>query len=363
MAPANTAPSESGPRESGATRILRAAMSDRQKAATAIVPAERVGLMAVPLPLRSERQKRSALPFAVEDSLATPLEQTHVALARDLPDQHVLAMAAACTDMDAWVAAHPGKGLLPELFVLPAPDEAGAWNTLRDGERVLVRASDGTGFVIGADMLPHLWAVSGRPRVMNRGAALPDTMIWSAAAPVPPDPAELKIDLRQGRYRPRRKLGRPVAALAAGVAVVGLLHLALAYADLRAMRGLEAEHRAATTALLAAKVPQATIYDDPQVLYRQLSRTSARPGGALLPRLDRATGALMAAGVPVNVQRLVWSADAGTLTLQVEAGGLDQLQAAEEALRGAGLEVDSGTATAGNGAARAELTLTGGPGR
>ncbi|OWU84703.1 hypothetical protein ATO6_10150 [Oceanicola sp. 22II-s10i] len=344
--------------------ILRKTMSARQARATAIVPAEDIGLIAVPLPLRSERQKRAALPYATEEFLAGPLEDTHIALGRDLTEGWALAVVVARDRMRALSEAHPGQALLPETFALPAPEPGSAgetvWNTLRDGDRVLVRASDGSGFAVSNGMLAHLWAAAGRPAILNRGAALPADLVWSAEPPVPPSPAELAIDLRQGDFRTRRNLRAPLTALVAGVVLVGLLHLGIARADLGALRGLVETQREVTAGLLAERIPEATVMDDPRLLYRSLTRASAQPGGSgLLPRLDGASGALLASGVPVEVRRMVWSADSGTLTLSIEAADLGQLQAAEEALRSGGLDVDVGTATAGDGAARAEFALRG----
>ena len=348
-----------------ASRLLLDAIPQRQRAVATIVPVEDTGLMSVALPLRSDRQKRAALPFAVEETLADPLEDTHVALARDLPEGRVLAVVIARDRIRQLCRAHPGQALLPEIFVLAPPEgDAPAWATLRDGDRVLVRASDGSGFVCAADMLAYLWTAAGRPGIVNHGAPLPDGLPWTDAPTPAPLPAELAVDLRQGEFRPRRDLRAPLGTLTAGIALIGLLHLGIAWADVRALRGLVDTQREQTAALLAERIPEATVHDDPQMVYRRLVRASSRTGGsALLPRLDAASGALLASGVPVNVRRLVWSAEGDTLTMQIEAPGLSQLQSAEDALRNGGLAVDVGTATADDGAARAEFALRAGGGQ
>lgn len=340
-------------------RILTDAVGSDRAARITIVPAELVGLHALSIPVKSQRQRRAALPYAVEDHIAAPLERTHTAYIRALPDERVLAASLSHDLMADLVARAPQSQIWPEQLVLPTPDTPHSWNALRMGDRVLLRADDGTGFAMRVGMVPAVWATAGRPTVLNRGAEpLPDTLVWTFADPVQPDAAELSVDLRQDRYRPRQNLGRPIAALVAGVALIGGLHLALAYGDLLALRGLAGEQRAATTALLAERVPQATIFDDPQVLYRRLTRADARAGGSgLLPNLEQASTALLAADVPLTIQRMVWSADPQSLTMQVEATGLDQLQVVEEALRLSGLSVEIGTATAGDGAARADLTI------
>uniref|UniRef100_UPI0035693DEE type II secretion system protein GspL n=1 Tax=Puniceibacterium confluentis TaxID=1958944 RepID=UPI0035693DEE len=225
----------------------------------AVLSAESVSLFSVPLPVSGNRQRRMALPFAIEDQLATPLEDTHVALCFAQSAQTVLAAAVAKARMQEAVAAHPGQRLVPEIFAVPTPVDPTSWATLRDGDRVMVRQSDGTGFCAQADMIAHLWISAGRPTVFNYGQPLPEAMMWSdrSEQPRPPDRADLAIDMRQGAFRPQQNVAAQFVALVAGVSLIALAHLGLAYGDLRALRALTQDTRATTLSLMAQHLPEA----------------------------------------------------------------------------------------------------------
>jgi len=331
-----------------------------------IVPAEAVSLFRLDLPIRGSRQRLAALPFALEDRLAGPIDGLHFALCDGAGGPGVL---AAVISRDALLAerdAADGQQLVPECLTLPVPAaaETGAmrWAVCREGDRALVRLSDGTGFAAQIGVLSHLWRHAGEPEVTSFGAALPSDMRWSdaeAGAEIP-DAATLATDLRQGAFAPDRGLARPLRALAAVVALAALAHLGLAYADLRAQRALAEDLRIEAQRLLAERIPEATIYDDPRLLMASLARSGSSGTGGVLPVFETAADALLAAGRPVSVRSLSWSDRSGALTLQVEAARLEDIQRMEEALRGAGLSVTAGTATQAEGAAQAELVLRGG---
>ncbi|WP_172974922.1 type II secretion system protein GspL [Roseivivax sp. THAF30] len=346
-----------------AARLRRAAGRDIY-----VVPAEHVTLLNVTLPLRSNRQRLAALPFAVEDRLAAPLEDLHVALCGHGPDGGIVAAALARDVMADAARDRPGLPVIPEQLALRVPhpvvEGPPAWLAFRQGARVVVRLADGTGFAAGATALPDLWLRAGRPAVQSLGQALPDGIDWTPGEDVRPSQADLSIDLRQGVFRPPSGWVRPLRAAAAALPVVALLHLALAWADLQALHGVALDARAETEAALAEKVPSATVFDDPRMLWSRLvARDDAGPGdGGLVPLLDRASGSLMGAGLAVTVDRMVWSTAPNTLALSVTAPTLDILQETEEALRLAGLSVTAGTATAGESGAQSELTIRDGDG-
>ncbi|SLN12984.1 GspL cytoplasmic actin-ATPase-like region [Roseivivax jejudonensis] len=346
-----------------AARLRRASGRDIH-----VVPAEHVTLLNVTLPLRSNRQRIAALPFAVEDRLAAPLEDLHVALCGHGPDGGIVAAALARDVMADAARDQPDLAILPEQLALPVPPPIGdgppAWLVFRHGARVVVRLADGTGFAARATALPELWLRAGRPVVKSLGEALPDGIDWTQGKDVPPSQADLSVDMRQGAFRPPSGWVRPLRAVAAALPVVALLHLALAWADLQVLRGLALDARVETEAALAEKVPSATVFDDPGMLWSRLSaRDDDGPGdGGPVPLLDRASGTLMSAELAVTVDRLVWSTAPDTLALSITAPTLDVLQQTEEALRLAGLAVTAGTATAGEAGAQSELTIRDGDG-
>jgi general secretion pathway protein L len=58
---------------------------------TLFVPGEDVLLLAVDLPIASRRHRMEALPFAIEDRIAEPLDAVHVAIGAQLSPNRYLA--------------------------------------------------------------------------------------------------------------------------------------------------------------------------------------------------------------------------------------------------------------------------------
>src|SRR5687767_385602 len=106
-----------------------------------LVPSEAVLLLRAPRVARQRRQLEQALPFAIEEHLAAPVESVHVApVALDSGDSLVVAVVARA-QLDAWLAALRGAGiepdrLIPESWLLPYEEHA---TVLVDGERAVLR--------------------------------------------------------------------------------------------------------------------------------------------------------------------------------------------------------------------------------
>lgn len=326
-----------------------------------VIPAEYVALHVVDLPIRSARQQREALPFALEEVVGRPLDQTHFVILDRLPDGQVLAAAVDRAVMDRVLAAEPDRSVIPEHMLLPADPQGDGimvWRAFRQGDRVLVRASDGTGFVMQASMLAYLWQASGTPRVVSFGAALPDEVTWTdQSAEGMPEAVTLgKYDLRQGDYRPSLGLQRPLRWLAASVALAVFAHLALAMADLRAQTTIADALRGEASAALAERLPDASVDASPALIQRQIAAQSQpQVGSSFLPLMNRVSQGWLRDGAAVQIRQLSWSEDA--LRLVVEASDLEALQRAEAILASQDLTVSSGSATADAGSARAELMV------
>jgi general secretion pathway protein L len=337
-------------------------LPDAVRAQTTLIPAEMVALHIVTLPLRTARQRREALPFALEDAVAQSLENTHFALCGVAENGKVLAAATEVATLAAHLKIAPGNMLVPEQMILRRPDAKAdgraVWRAYCREDRVLVRVSDGTGFAAHRDMLRVLWLSAGKPAVESFGAPLGSDLVWADHADQAlPHPASLAdADLRQGRYRPARGLDRPLKLFAACAALAALGHLTIAAFDLQAQRTLANGLRKHAGAALAMYLPSAKADDAPALILRQLTaQTRPQVGSGFLPTLDRVAQSLSRAGNAVQFRQLAWDGDA--LRLTIEAPDLDTLQRAEASLRAANLQVTSGSATADAGAARAELTV------
>ncbi|MFA8386236.1 MAG: type II secretion system protein GspL [Pelagibaca sp.] len=325
------------------------------------MPAEHVALHILDLPIRSARHRYDALPFALEEQVGQSLEQTHFAICDILPDGRILAAVVDTSVMDRIIADAPDKIILPEQILLSVPvkDADGAvWSAFRQGARILVRVSDGTGFVSDSSALCDVWRLSGMPRINSYGAALPGNITWTDRSFEGPGQANHleKHDLRQGVYRPSSGIGRPLRWLAATVAIALLAHLALAFADMRAQTAMAEGLRGDAAELLETRFPSFSVDDSPSLLQQQMiAQAQPQIGSSFLPLMNRVSQTWLKHGTRIQINQLSWSDDA--LKLLVEASDLEALQQAEASLSADGLSVTSGSATAEAGSARAELVV------
>lgn len=325
--------------------------------AVVLVPTEAVLLLAVDLPLASASARRAALPFAVEDRIAAPLDAVHVVLGHALGPQTYLAAVVDHDVMAAWTAtlAQAGLGharMVPDALALPPPP-AGSWNVMGDADRLVARTDAGTGFAASRAGFAAVWAAGGSlPCTVFGDLALDLPM--ATVADAPPDLARLgspPLDLRAGPYAaPSRGVPRVLRRAAAVVGFGLLAHTVVLAADTHALDRQAAARRAATEALLATTLPGTPLSAD---LDRLL------PGGGhgrLLPLLARVATALEPVG-GLTWTKLGWSAADNSLTMGVEASDIGGLQRAQTALTAAGLAPVSGAVTAGQGRADGDLIV------
>jgi general secretion pathway protein L len=351
-----------------AERVARATRSRRGSARPAprLIPSELVTALAVELPRAPARRRAAMLAFAVEERVGVPIEAVVVAEARlddpaALPGTH-LALVISRAALAAAAAAAPGAALLPDFLALrrpEAPPGGAAWAVWREGGRAVVRRSDGTGFAVATDALPALWVRAGRPALLSLGAALPTGLPATdlSAAPPGPNPSDLAFSFRGSAGSEGLGAALGPLATAAGIAGVALLfHLALAAADAAALGRIAAAERAAAEAAIAPVLPGVALGPDVDAVLARLAPTPPEARRSdFLPLLAEVSAAL--AGTGVGFRRLGWGAEDGTLSLLVQGAALDDLQAAEAAIRDAGLAVTSGAASAGEGGAEVEMRV------
>ena len=323
-----------------------------------VVPAEHVTLHVVDLPIRSARQRRAALRYALEETVGASLDTLHFAICETRKDGKLLAAVVSRDIMDAALTARPDTPVLAEQFLLEVDPEGSAWRTHRQGDRVLVRLSDGTGFALQSDALPPLWQRAGKPPLIHSGDGLPDT--FNAVSHDPDDrplPSDLAMyDLRQGPYRPALGIERPLKALAASVVLAAAGHLGLTIADVRAQTAIADTLQQEAASVLQVRLPAASPDDDPISIKRQINADAVPVSGSgFLPLMNDISTTWVRDGATIDVRQLTWSNDG--LRLLIEAPSLEALQGAEASLVRAGLTVSSGSATADAGSARAEFVV------
>jgi general secretion pathway protein L len=339
---------------------------------TVLVPTEQVRLLAVSLPLASARRRTEALPFAIEDQVAEPIETLHLALGAEVASRIYLAGIVRDAVMADWVVTLAAAGLeraaiVPDALLLPVPEEG--WSVDLSEDRALVRSADGTGFAVPAAQFAALWKAGGGPLCTSFGLPLPEAIsALPSEAPVAALDMLLRhpaLDLRQGRYARVRRALPTVWRRAAIVAAAGVAaHGAIAAADTIALQNLADERRAETAALIKERAPFQPVGDD-----LVTAATALLPGGGggmpdrLLPLLSRTSTALQPLASRIGIRSLAYNAADGRLDLDIEAADLATLQQVEAALRGGGLSPTRGSASTTGTGAEGRISITGAAGR
>jgi general secretion pathway protein L len=331
-----------------------------------LVPSEQVLILGVDLPLPTRRQRLAALPFAIEERLAEPLEALHVALGVELSPGRYLAGVVRHDIMRDWTARLDAAGLgrsalIPDALDLP-PAEDGAWSVLRMGDRALVRTADGRGFALPATMLAAAWASAGHPPIVSHGEPLAgnlptvqpqyDPLQLSDTAPPP------VLDLRQGPYSSRgRPLGTILRRLAFVMGAGAVAHAAIAAADTVALQNAAHARHDQALAMIRQTAP-ATPADADLVatLDRLLPEGGGAPGG-FLPLLSRTSTALRPVSAGIAMRSIGYNAADGGLSLSVEAADMAGLQRVQGALAAAALSPSAGAATAESGRANGDFIV------
>lgn len=153
-----------------------------------LVRSEHVLILAAQLPpIASLARRRAALPFAIEERIAEPLDQVHVALGEEIAPGIYLAGVVRHDLMQQWVARLELAGLrhaslVPDALALPRPGP-GRWAVDLAAERACVRAADGTGFAMAVHLLEQAWTAAGQPECIAYGDPLPLEMQAPASDP------------------------------------------------------------------------------------------------------------------------------------------------------------------------------------
>jgi general secretion pathway protein L len=317
----------------GSTIIVDAAAP----ATTLLVPSEAVLLLGVDLPLPSRAKRLAALPFAVEDRIADPLDAVHLVLGPAVAERRYLVAVVRHAQMAEWIALADAAGIggaafVPDSLILPAPVEG--WSVEIAGTRALVRAADGTGFAVPAAMLVAAWEAAGRPAVQAIGDPLPEVIAGQGTA-FPPAPlaervAAAPIDLRQGIYARRRtawpSTTRKVATI---LALAVAAHGVIAVADTLFLRRIADQRQAALQQLVSTTAPGvSTDGDDFSTRVADLL-PQATGSNRFVPLLSRVAGVMAPIGPAVVVRTITFEGNALTIDFDSpETGIADRLRAA-----------------------------------
>jgi general secretion pathway protein L len=298
--------------------------------ATILVPTGQVRLLAVDLPLPSHAKRMAALPFAIEDRIAEPVDSVHIALGEQIAPNRYLVGVVRHEVMARWIAQAEEAGIghaamVPDVLTMPRPDQG--WAVSQSGGRAAVREAEGTGFEVPAALLRPAWEAAERPAITSYGERLPDDMQKGAATldPASFGPAAAAaiaaLNLRQGAYAVRKAAGGPsLWRKFAWIAAIGAAaHIVIALGDVVMLRNIADKREAETRAAAALAAPGVALGDD---LANSVTGMLPSGGGGQVPQVfvplvTRVSGALgpLAGSVAVRAMRF----EGRILTLDLEA--------------------------------------------
>ena len=319
----------------------RLIINEPEGPATILVPTESVLLLAVDLPLSSRAKRLEALPFAIEDRIADPIDAVHLAIGAEIAPKRYLVGVVRHDLMAAWAEAADTAGLghaaiVPDALALPRPVE-GAWSVDLAGNRAVVRAGDGSGFALNAAMLRPAWEAAGQPPAVAYGAPLPAEMMLEGAVLEPEALARRlagpALDLRQGAYARRRGASNTLRRIGWIVALGAAAHTGIALADTVMLRVIADRRAEDTQKLVATMAPGVPITGDLAATAANL--LPAGGGGApqvFMPLLNRVSTALAPLG-PITAQAMAFQGNTLTLDLDSQPGLADRIRAAMKEAR------------------------------
>lgn len=316
------------------------------------VPAEEVLLLTIPRPPGSARQLARALPYVIEERLAAPVETQCVAWAPAAEAGHLRVAVLDRARLRQWLARLAEAGLEPDALVpepLLLPYVPGRASLLVEGERALLRYGQMQAFCGRIDEIEALGLVE--TEAIDEVDADRALQAMTAALTGPPP-----LNLLQGEFEPRRRRRavrgpwRRVAALAAGVALLGFGH---ALAEWWALSSRVDAQRREMAALYLQAVPGATQVVDAE---HQLRVALGGAGGDDLALRLLATAAPVLAAAP-GVQLDALEFGAGQLELVLLAPDVAGLDALRARLAGAGLGAELSAATPGSRGVEGRLRL------
>jgi general secretion pathway protein L len=297
-----------------------------------LVPGEAVTLLEVPRIARQRSRLMQALPYAVEEQLAQPVEDMHIVAPAHIEGERVAVACVAHADMQRWLARLSELGIQPDRMLpetLALPLKGTAVTLVRVGARALVRSGPDAGFAVEPDALEVLADSLGALReafVVDDEAAL-------LIALAPHLGGVSRLDLLDGPYRPRRRASasgpwRLVAVLALAALLLAVLYQWL---DYRALRQTHAGLQQEAQRLYRQVVPGEGPVPDPVRMLRAESaqRGSGGRGGAM-PLLARVAPLLAGGTTTVRMDALEYRA--GSLDLSITTPDVPTLDGLRERL-------------------------------
>lgn len=336
-----------------------------------LVPGSDLIFRRVSLPGKYSRQAAAALPYLLEEQIASDVDELHlVVLAHEGHDVDL--MAVDKEKMQTWLgwleaAGLKSQQLLPDVLALP--QAADGWSALQLGKEWLLRQGPCQGIVADEPLLAMLLAVEVEPVTIHSHTPVPPipTANWQVADPELPmlllakGALNCQANLLQGPYRPQTEYSRywlqwrKVAVVAGLLLLVALtqrgVHLyQLAEQD----KALKAEIRQVYTRIFPGETRIVNVRSQMAQHLKLLGQTPQ--DGVLLLLTELAPTFAEVPGLKPQVLR--FDAARGELRLQVTAPGFTEIERFRE-LAGKRFEVQQGEVRSTEGKVEGALVLKG----
>lgn len=319
-----------------------------------LVPGSEVSLYMARVPGRNRQRVLKAVPFALEEQLASDVEDLHFALGPVQEDNQYPVAVVERAQMDAWAGLLREKGIhahqwVPETLTLPLPEDG--WSALAEGNTTLLRSGDYSGFSADNDMVSILVGLQAEAGVPAASVTLYGPVVLDLeGVDVNHMDDDLKplqlmarglaqgktIDLLQGSYSRREEWGRylrpwkATAALLMACVLLAMLSAGLNYYQLSKQRvqleaDIESVYREAFPGAKRIVNPRAQM----EQKLRQLQGSSGGGNTGFLALLAETASILRATkGIAVNGA----SYRDGRLDLELQADNLQILDGLKQAL-------------------------------
>lgn len=353
-----------------------------------LVPASDVLLTRVDVPGRQRQQWKRAVPYALEEQLATEVDSQHFALGDRGEDGNVKVAVVSHELMQQWHDMLSAVGIEPAMMmpdVLMLPWREGTWTVFVDQQMALVRTGEVSGFAVDASNLVAVMVLLIAEQSVSPEAIV---LIGSQQASVQQDMVENDcevpletlddqdvigqmmvgfehgkvLNLFQGEFSRREQLGkmlRPwrVAAILAGVWLLSAF--AMLINDYSSLTKREAALREDIVAVYRQTFPDAKRIVDPLAQMKQGLRDlrgGSGVGDATFLELLAIAGKHIKSSRGVTLERLSYRNN--KLELAVSVGSFQLLEQLKQKIsKEKGLLVDMGSATSRDNKVAAKITI------
>ncbi|WP_081304713.1 GspL family type II secretion system protein ExeL [Aeromonas hydrophila] len=339
--------------------------------AVVLVPGSDLIFRRVSLPGKYSRQSAAALPYLLEEQIASDVDELHLVVLGH-QGHEVDLMAVDKEKMQTWLgwleqAGLKSRQLLPDVLALPQASEG--WSALQLGKEWLLRQGPCQGIVADEPLLAMLLAAEPAPVTIHSHTPPPAIAVasWQAADPELPmlllarGALASQANLLQGPYRPQTEYSRywqqwrKVAVVAGALLVVAFAQRGVQLYQLAEQdKALKAEIRQVYTRIFPGESRIVNVRSQMTQHLQQLGQTPQ--DGVLMVLTELAPTFAEVPGLKPEVLR--FDAARGELRLQVTAPGFAEIERFRE-LAGKRFDVQQGEVRSTEGKVEGALVLKG----